>query len=38
MAKRLQEKPRKQRSLRGMARHGLSILMAMVMVISLIQI
>ena len=38
MAKRLQEKPRKQRSLRGMARRGLSILMAMVMVISLIQI
>lgn len=38
MAKRLQEKPRKQRSLRGMARHGLSILMAMIMVISLIQI
>ena len=38
MAKRIQQKPRKQRSLRGMARHGLSILMAMVMVISLIQI
>ena len=38
MAKRIQQKPRKQRSLRGMARRGLSILMAMVMVISLIQI
>lgn len=38
MAKRLQQKPRKQRSLRGMVRHGLSILMAVVMVISMIQI